>query len=74
MNAWQWKIQQRVNETKLIEGGSTMSVMEWTVFNLMTDTAVLEQDRSADEIKAILLDLSRKLDSIIARESSYVSA
>ena len=75
MNAWQWKIQQRVNETKLIEGGSTMSVMEWTVFNLMTDTAVLEQDRAADEIKAIiLLDLSRKLDSIIARESSYVSA
>ena len=74
MNAWQWKIQQRVNETKLIEGGSTMSVMEWTVFNLMTDTAVLEQDRAADEIKAIMLDLSRKLDSIIARESSYVSA
>jgi hypothetical protein len=22
MNAWQWKIQQRVNETKLIEGDS----------------------------------------------------
>lgn len=75
MNAWQWKIQQRVNETKLIEGGSTMSVLEWTVFNLMTDTAVLEQARyTNDDVKAIMLQLERKLDAIIARESSYVSA
>ena len=44
-----------------------MTAMEWTVFNLMTDTAVLEQDRAADEIRTIMLDLSRKLDSIIAR-------
>ena len=28
MNAWQWKIQQRVNETKLIEGGC-MSTNEY---------------------------------------------
>ena len=41
-------------------------VMSWTVLELMTDTAVLEQDRAADEIKAIMLDLSRKLDRIIA--------
>lgn len=41
-------------------------VMSWTVFQLMTDTAVLEQGRAADEIKAIMLDLSRKLDRIIA--------
>jgi len=42
-----------------------MSVMEWTVFELMTDTAVLEQDRAADEIKAIILQLERKLKAII---------
>jgi hypothetical protein len=47
-------------------------VMTWTVFNLMTDTAVLEQDRAlADEVWANLEALEAKLDAIIARESSY---
>ena len=50
-------------------------VIEWTVFQLMTDTAVLEQARyTNDDVKAIMLQLERKLDAIIARESSYVSA
>lgn len=44
------------------------NVMEWTTFNLMTDTAVLEQNRVADEIKSIILQLERKLDAIIERE------
>ena len=51
------------------------NVMSWTVFQLMTDTAVLEQARHTNEdVKAIMLQLERKLDAIIARESSYVSA
>lgn len=48
-----------------------MNAMEWTVFNLMTDTAVLEQARNVnDEIRSIMLQLERKLSDIIARESS----
>ena len=41
-------------------------VMTWTVFNLMTDTAVLEQARyTNDDVKAIMLQLERKLEAII---------
>jgi len=50
--------------------GDNMNAWTWTVMQLMTDTAVLEQDRAADEIRTIMLDLSRKLDSIIARVRS----
>ena len=47
------------------------NVMTWTVFNLMTDTAVLERDNQlAAEVWAGLEALERKLDAIIARESS----
>jgi regulatory protein YycH of two-component signal transduction system YycFG len=47
------------------------NVMSWTVFQLMTDTAVLEQARHTNEdVKAIMLQLERKLDAIIARESA----
>ena len=47
------------------------NVMTWTVFNLMTDTAVLEQARyTNDDVKAIMLRLERKLDAIITRESA----
>ena len=46
-------------------------VMSWTVFQLMTDTAVLEQARyTNDDVKAIMLQLERKLEAIIARESA----
>jgi len=40
-------------------------VMSWTVFNLMTDTVVLEQDKRMAEVKAIMLQLERKLEDII---------
>lgn len=49
-----------------------MTAMEWTVFNLMTDTAILEKDRALDdEIRELMQQLDAKLDAIIARESSY---
>jgi hypothetical protein len=52
--------------------GTDMNVMTWTVFNLMTDTAVLEKDRAlAEEVWDNLKELEAKLDAIIARESSY---
>ena len=47
-------------------------VMSWTVFNLMTDTAVLEQDRYKDEIREILLQLERKIEDIIERDRLLV--
>jgi hypothetical protein len=40
-------------------------VMTWTVFNLMTDAVILEQDKRMTEVKAIMLQLERKLEDII---------
>lgn len=49
-----------------------MTAWNWTVLQLMTDTAVLEKDRAlADEVWDNLKELEAKLDAIIARESSY---
>ena len=45
-------------------------VMTWTVFNLMTDTAVLEQNKSNVVLLDIMRQLELKINSIIARESS----
>ena len=68
VNAWESNVQRLVTETTLT---AKPDVMTWTVFNLMTDTAVLEQARNVnDEIKSIMLQLERKLSDIIARESS----
>ena len=46
------------------------NVMNWTVFNLMTDTAVLEKDKDNAVLIDIMRQLELKLNSIIARESS----
>lgn len=46
------------------------NVMAWTVFNLMTDTAVLEQDKTNATLIDIMRQLELKINSIIARESA----
>ena len=45
-------------------------VMNWTVFNLMTDTAVLEKDKDNAVLIDIMRQLELKINSIIARESA----
>ena len=45
-------------------------VMSWTVFQLMTDTAVLEQDKNKAALLDIMRQLELKINSIIARESA----
>ena len=44
-----------------------MNAWDWTVMQLMTDTAVLEQDRVKDEIISIMHQLATKLDNINKR-------
>ena len=45
-------------------------VIAWTVFQLMTDTAVLEQDKNNAALLDIMRQLELKINSIIARESA----
>lgn len=47
-----------------------MSVIEWTVFQLMTDTAVLEKDKDNAVLLDIMRQLELKINAIIARESA----
>ena len=46
------------------------NVMTWTVFQLMTDTAVLEKDKDNAALMDIMRQLELKINSIIARESA----
>lgn len=57
VNAWESKVQRLVTETTLT---ARPDVMTWTVFNLMTDIAVLEQDKN----NVVLLDIMRQLDQL----------
>lgn len=67
VNAWESKVQRLVTETKLT---ARPDVMNWTVFNLMTDTAVLEQAKTNAVLIDIMRQLELKINAIIARESA----
>lgn len=46
------------------------NVMTWTVFQLMTDIAVMEKAKDNAVLIDIMRQLELKLNSIIARESA----